>query len=92
MKSIDSLLSNFYHEGPWLDEGSNIFLWNLSVKQEYVTVTDLLDEIILLETLSENELALYINKTAIGATSKIGAKEAVQWLASLKKWVVNTNA
>ncbi|WP_041590112.1 hypothetical protein [Teredinibacter turnerae] len=86
MKSKDSLLSNFYHEGSWIDEGSNIFIWNLSVKQDYVNVAELVEEIIELEFLPDEKLALYIHTAAIGATTKIGAEDAVQWLANLKRW------
>ena len=92
MKSIDSLLSNFYHEGSWLDEQSNLFIWNLSVKQGYVNVGELCDELLELENMPEDKLASYINKAAIGATTKIGNKEAVLWLNELKKWAINNNA
>lgn len=92
MKSIDGLLSNFYHEGSWSEESSNIFVWNLAVKQGYAIVADFIEEIVNLELLTEEKLAFPINRGAIGASTKIGNEEAVQWLHSLKMWAINPYA
>lgn len=62
------------------------------MKQGYVNVDELAEEIMELENMPEEKLASYINGAAIGATTRIGAKEAVLWLNDLKKWALNRNA